>query len=442
MSDNNGQTTWAVVGGGLLGMTVAYTLARAGCPVTLFEAAPSCGGLASAWRIGDITWDRHYHVTLYSDGEVRSLLGELGLDSAMQWRKTKTSFYHDGKLHPFSSALDYLRFPLLGPIEKARLGYTILHASRLTDWRSLEHQTVEEWLTSLSGTGVFQKIWKPLLQAKLGESYTNTSATFLWATIQRMYAARRSGLKEELFGYLPGGYARLLTEFEAALRRNNVHICLNARTQSVCKLGESGLTVTLSHGRTMSFDRVIVTAPGPIASSLCPDLTSEEQSRLAAPPYLGIICASVLLRAPLTPYYITNILDRGIPFTGLIEMSALVDPAEIGAHGLLYIPRYLPPDHPDFSRTDADLETEMMAALRRMHPSISGHDVLDFKISRARHVFPRPTLGFSQRVPPVDSSVPGLSFVNSTQILNGTLNANETIALGRREALRIHALVQ
>ena len=28
-----------------------------------------------------------------------------------------------------------------------------------------------------------------------------------WATIQRIYAARNSGLKKEMFGYVRGGYA-------------------------------------------------------------------------------------------------------------------------------------------------------------------------------------------------------------------------------------------
>ena len=41
-------------------------------------------------------------------------------------------------------------------------------------------------------------------------------AAFIWATIARMYAARRSGLKEERFGYVPGGYARVLEKADAA----------------------------------------------------------------------------------------------------------------------------------------------------------------------------------------------------------------------------------
>jgi hypothetical protein len=39
------------------------------------------------------------------------------------------------------------------------------------------------------------------------------------------------------------------------------------------------------------------------------------------------------------------------------------------------------------------------------------------------------TLGYSTRVPPTETSLPGIFTVNSSQILNGTLNVNETLQL-------------
>jgi len=43
----------------------------------------------------------------------------------------------------------------------------------------------------------------PASPRQLGANYTKASAAFIWATIARMYAARRSGLKKEMFGYVP-----------------------------------------------------------------------------------------------------------------------------------------------------------------------------------------------------------------------------------------------
>ena len=67
--------SWCIVGGGMLGLTLARRLAQRGHQVTLFEAAPQLGGLASAWELGDVTWDRHYHVTLLSDAHLRRVSG-------------------------------------------------------------------------------------------------------------------------------------------------------------------------------------------------------------------------------------------------------------------------------------------------------------------------------------------------------------------------------
>jgi protoporphyrinogen oxidase len=200
----------AIVGSGFLGMTLALRLAGQGHRVTIFEASDRIGGLAASWEIGDITWDKHYHVTLASDSHTRGLLEEIGLGDDLRWVETKTGFFTDGKLYSMSDTAEFLRFPPLGLIGKLRLGATIFYASRLRDWKALEKVSVEKWLTKLSGRKTFEKIWLPLLKAKLGDAYKETSAAFIWATIQRMYAARNSGMKKEQFGYVRGGYARVL----------------------------------------------------------------------------------------------------------------------------------------------------------------------------------------------------------------------------------------
>jgi protoporphyrinogen oxidase len=430
---------WAIIGGGMLGMTLAWDLIREGRKVTIFEAASSPGGLASAWQLGDVVWDRHYHVTLLSDSSLRGLLEELDLDKEMRWSRTRTGFYGNGKLYPFSGALDFALFPLLNPVEKLRFGLSILRASRLRSPESIEALTVEEWLTRISGRSVFDKIWRPLLRAKLGDNYRSTSATFIWATIQRLYAARRSGLREELFGYLPGGYARMLDRFGGALRAKGVCIHLNSRIHQVKTGPEKQIAVEAENGRA-DFDRVILTVPPPLAARLCPQLTERETGLLNGVKYEGIICTSLLLKQSLSPYYITNIVDSSIPLTGVIEMSALVDKAMFKGRALVYLPRYLAPDDPAFELSDEQITETSISALRRMHPELAEEDVLACRVSRARHVYPRPVPGSASRVPPIDTSIPGVHILTSANIVAGTLNVNETVQLARREARRIHEL--
>jgi protoporphyrinogen oxidase len=425
--------TVAVIGGGLLGLTLALRLASTGAHVTLFEAAPELGGLASAWRIGDVTWDRHYHVTLFSDRRLLSLLSELDLEREIVWTRVGTGFYSDGRFHPMNGALDFLRFPPLGLIDKFRLGTTILRASRIADPLPLEDVPVETWLTELSGRNTFEKIWRPLLRAKLGERYRDASAAFLWAIVVRLYAARRAGLGSERFGYVPGGYARVLDALRAKLEALGVRFVLGSPVESIRRDGATGgFTVTTASGRYDGFERAAVTAPARHAARLCVDLAENERARLLDKRYQGIVCASLLLDEPLGPYYVTNLTDEWVPFSAVIEMSALVERKAFGGKALVYLPKYVAPDDPLFEVDDDALRDQFCSALERMYPHFSRASVRAFQVSRVRDVFPVATLGYSRGLPPIATSVPGLFVVNAAHIVNGTLNANETVSLAER----------
>lgn len=415
----------AIVGAGMLGLTLALRCSEAGHEVTLYESAPEIGGLASVWQIGEITWDRHYHVTLFSDRFTRKIVEDLGIGDEFEWVETKTGFYTDGRLVSMSDTIEFLTFPPLDLISKIRLGFTIFYASKIKNWRKLEQIPVERWLTRLSGRRTFEKIWRPLLKAKLGEAYAESSAAFIWASIQRMYAARHSGMKKEMFGYVRGGYARLLGRFGEVLDERGVEVKLNANIRSITGNGDGAVRVDEGEGAPV-FDRVVLTCPANVVAKLVPELEDAERSVLLGVRYQGIVCASMLLKRSISDYYVTNITDE-TPFTGIIEMSALVDKSEFGGLALVYLPRYIPPDDPMFEESDDAIREHFVRGLEAMYPDFDRDDIVEFKISRVRRVFPLPVLNYSEQVPDIRTSIDGVFVVNSSQITNGTLNVNETV---------------
>ena len=434
MDLTSNRQSWAVVGGGILGMTLALRLREQGKEVTLIEAARDIGGLASAWKIGNSVWDRYYHVTLMSDLHVRNILNDLELEDDMRWVETKTGFYTKGRLLSMSNSIEFLRFPPLNLVEKVRLGATIFYASKLKDWKKLESIGVCEWLTKLSGRSVFEKIWKPLLRAKLGENYQHASAAFIWSIIARMYAARRSGLKKEMFGYLPGGYRRFLQAFEKRLVDAGVTIQKGTCVQHVKRTG-SVVKMDTADGFEREFDHIVFTTPAPAVSKACPGLQPREHGLLNGIRYQGIICPSLLLKKPLAGYYVTNITDD-VPFTAVIDMTALIKPEEVNGNYLVYLPKYVDAtDEAAFSRSDDDLKAEFWPALKRIHPHLTDDDLITFQVARARNVLALSTLNYSESLPPVHTSIPGVHVVNSAMICNGTLNVNETIQLAENAAV-------
>lgn len=426
---------WGIVGGGIMGMTLAHRLAQKGQQVTVFEAAPEIGGLVSSWKMpfgtGDnrkeVEWDKFYHVILLSDFRTRNILKDIGLEHTIEWVETKTGFYINGKLHSMSDTIEFLKFPTLNLVDKFRLGLTILVASRIRNWKKLEQVPVTEWLKRWSGKNTYNRIWLPLLRAKLGESYTKTSAVFIWATIQRLYGARRSGLKKEMFGFVPGGYKTVIEAFKQTLSDEKVTVKTNTSVKEVMT-GADGLPkIRLADDNVESFDEVIVTLPSPVASRLCTGLSPNEIKKLDNIEYLGVICVAVLLDKPVSDFYITNITDSRFPFTGIIEMTALVNKEYLDRKTLVYLPKYLSPDDPLFKQPDDQVRDYFLDNFKTMYPAIKDENIQFAGVARAKHVITVAKLGYSDSLPAVQTSLPNVHIVNTSYIIDGTLNVNETV---------------
>lgn len=427
-------------------MTLAWRLRAQGFEVTLVEGAPTLGGLASPATLDGLTWDRFYHVILASDLSLHRLLEQLGLEHKLQWATTKTGFFTDGHLYSLSSSLEFLTFPPLSLIDKARLALTISIASRIRNGESLEATLAESWLRRWSGDRVVDRIWLPLLRSKLGDNYQHASAAFIWAIIARMYAARRSGLKREQFGYVTGGYATILERFQELLEARGVNIACGSRVARIDQHTD-GVRIERTDAPQIDADYAIVTIPATRVPLLVPALTAAERERLSSVLYQGIICSSLVLDTPLSPYYVTNITDPGFPFTAVIEMTALVDRATFGGRSLVYLPRYVTQDDPAWSMSDDDVRETSLVGLERMHPHFNRSMVKAFHVSRVRDVLAVSTLHYSRdRMPPMTTSLDRVFLVNSAQIPHGTLNVNETVALAERSLpelmTRMHPPIQ
>jgi protoporphyrinogen oxidase len=158
-------------------------------------------------------------------------------------------------------------------------------------------------------------------------------------------------------------------------------------------------------------------------------LTDGEQQRLRDVRYMGVICASLLLPYSLSPYFLTYLTDPGAPFTAVVEMTSMIDKAEVGGHSLVYLPRYVRPDDPLLDEDDDTLRELFLGHLRRIQPKADPADVIAFRVSRIPEVFAVPTVGYSHSMPPTTTSIPGLQLIGSANLPFATLNVNDTLSL-------------
>ncbi|MGH8250850.1 MAG: NAD(P)/FAD-dependent oxidoreductase [Steroidobacteraceae bacterium] len=414
-----------IIGGGLMGLALAERLAARGHRTCVYERADRPGGLATWQDFGAFTWDRFYHVILPSDTALVEFIRRIGLGDRLRWGATRTGYYVDRQFHSLSSSLDFLRFPPLGLWSKFRLALTILYSSRIEDWRPLERMTVEEFLVRWSGRATFDKMWKPLLLAKLGDNYRRVSAVFIWTYIKRLFSARNAAAQKEHLGYVSGGYRTVFERLLELIAAAQGIVRMGVEVDAVRPSPAAGIEVQAA-GQVETFDKVIFTGPVNVLRSVA------DPRLVQVPPqgdveYLGVVCMALVTRKPVIPYYILNIADDQVPFTGIIGMSSLVATDETAGLHLTYLPKYLLSDDPMLRRPDEDLRQEFMQGFRRMFPEFADDDVVRVQIHRAIKVQPLQVLGYSAMVQPPGTRHRDFYVVNTAQFASNTLNNNEVI---------------
>ncbi len=449
---HGGDRRVVVIGGGMLGAAVADRLCATepGTEVVLLEAAPSLGGLTSAWTIetaeGGVTWDRFYHVVLGQDRRVIALLERLGLRDALHFGTVRSELLAGGRIHPMSSVLDLLRLPVLGPLSRLRVGATV-GLGAVLPVAGGDRSTSADWLRRYSGTAATDDLWLPLLRAKLGEESERASARFIRSTFRRLLVARLRGGDGDRFGWVEGGYAEVLGRLADDLRASGVQIHTATAATALSRSGDRWLVQTAATGhaagaesaaggtRSFEADSVVLATPGPVAARLAGGYADPAwRQSLEQVRYLGCVCVSVVLRRRVTGGYLTYVTDE-TPYTAVVEMTNLVDPAGLGQTGgkhLVYLPRYCAPDDPAFDADPDRIANEAVADLVSRYPHLSPDDVLATRVARARHVMPVPVPGWGDATPAVRTGADGLFLASSAQVADGTLNVETTLALADR----------
>jgi protoporphyrinogen oxidase len=425
-----------IIGGGFTGMTLAYRLAARGHAVTVYERDLQLGGLATYHDYGLFVWDRFYHCILPSDVHLLRVLRDLGLGPELRWARTKTGFFVHGRLYSVSSALEFLRFPLVGPSGKLRLILTLLYCARLRRWEPLEHVTAEDWLIKMCGRRTYHSLWRPLLLAKLGEHYHRVSAVFIWSYIKRLFSARDRAAKREHLGYVRGGYRAVFDRLSAAVHAAGGCIQTGATVTRVSPGSPCGVSVYWNH-RVDTHDRVVFTGPVDVLERVAGRDLVRVTAGTRPVEYLGVVCGALVTRRPLVPFYVINIADPQVPFTGLIGMSNLVDRDQLAGYHLTYLPRYALSSDPLLRESDDSLRELFLRGLRRMLPDFESAEPLTLHINRALRVQPLQVLGYSRLVPQTTTNHPDFFVLNTAQFVNATLNNNE-VARAVDEFLATH----
>ena len=428
MTSNQPRSRIAVIGGGPMGLAVAYELTRLGQRAVLIEADDRLGGMAACFQFAGIQLERYYHFHCLSDTAFFQMLRELGLEDQLHWRTTQMGFYLDGRRYPWGSVgavLGFRRLPLL-----TRFRY-LLHAARcltIRNWRSLDGTTATQWLRSWLGEQGYQVLWHKLFAYKFFHYSDQISAAWIWSRVRRLGQSRRR-LKETL-GFLDGGSQQLIDAMATAIRAGGGEIQLRSPVQSLRPLPSGGAVLTTPSGE-QAFDCVISTVPLPL---MAPVLQAGGVDRALVDRYCdlpSVACACVVLqtRQPVTANFWTNVNDARFAIPGVIEMSNL---RPLQGH-IAYVPFYIPADHPDYQRPNESFIADAWACLKAINPQLSDTDLLASHCSRYRFAQPVCGVHFQQSLPPLQP-LPGVFTADTTAYYPEDRGISESIDFGRKLA--------
>ena len=427
-----------VIGGGAAGLAAAYELLRQGHQATVFEGAPFLGGQASTFDVGGAPLERGYHHLFTSDVDMVWLIREMGLEHKLAWIESKVGLYRQGRIWPFTTPLDLLRFGAIGPLDRVRLGVATLRLRRARDWRRFESATAADWLPRFVGRRAYEAVWEPLLRGKFGLHYDKVGMTWFWGKIALRLASRGKGMGRERLGYPMGSFGEVFDTLGERIRSMGGQVHTGAAVQRV--VVEEGRATALEvklpdqESTLQPFDAVIATVPSYIFPRLLPELPEDYHARLTGVTYLAAVLVVLALDRPLTWAYWLNVADRSIPFMGVVEQTNFLPPEHYGGRHVVYLANYLAKEEPLYGLPHQELLAAYLPHLQKLNPGFQEAWIQESYYHRVEAAQPLIGADYARRIPSHRTPFRGLYLANTTQIYPEDRGTNYSVRLGRKVA--------
>jgi len=397
-----------VIGAGAMGLAAAHYALRLGHEVDVVEADAVPGGMAAHFDFDGLSIERFYHFVCKPDAPTFALMEDLGIAEKMRWRETSMAYFRDGRLHKWGDPISLLTTGLLNPVEKVRYGLQMFLTTRRKSFDDLETRTARSWIEGGSGASVYEKLWRPLMELKFYQYAEDVSAAWIATRVRRVGNSRKSLFQEEL-GYIEGGSETLVNALLDSIQRQGGRIHLKTPAERI-ETQDGRVTGVRAGGRDFPAEAVICTVPTPFVADLAPDLPESSKAAYRAIRNIGVICVVHKLKRSVTPHFWVNIVEPGIEIPGIIEFSNLRPMPDT----VVYVPYYMPTDHPKWAWSDQQLADESFGYMQRINPALTAADRLASKVGRLRFAQPLCEPGFAAKIPPIRTPIAGLQIADTS----------------------------
>ena len=414
-----------------MGLGVAYQLSRLGYAPVVFETDDRVGGMAASFDFGGVSIERYYHFYCLSDQSLFQTLEELDLTESLRWVNTTMGYWYQDRLQSWGTPVSLLQFRGLKLIDKLRYGIHAFVSVRRNSWRALDKIDAATWIRRWTGERTFRALWQNLFEYKFYDEAENVSAAWIWSRIRRLGRSRESLSKEKL-GYIQGGTSTLLNEMANSVISRGGSIKLGTPVREI-RVRENKVSGIVTDQGIENFDCVVSTVPLPLLPTLAPDLPQWIIDKIKSIRNIAVVCVIAKLNKSVSKNFWLNTNDDSMDIPGLVEYSNL---RPMDDH-IIYVPFYLPLDHPTFLESDDCFVSKVKTYLRRINSEIEDSDFLDVRVSRYKFAQPICSPGFLDKLPPIQLPIDGLWAADTSYYYPEDRGLSESISLGRKIAVMI-----
>jgi protoporphyrinogen oxidase len=442
----------AVIGAGVAGLVCAHRLGEAGHTCDVYERWPGLGGQAATIDVGGgHLLERYYHHLFTSDRHIAELYEELGMPGELEWRPSSMAFFLEDRSWPFTTPMHLLRFGPLSPFSRVRMGLAVLKLQKTArDVAPFEQMTAREWIRRSMGAQPYDKIWGPLLRGKFGDRADDISMAWLWGKLTMRRKLEGKEARQELLGYPRRSWEPLFGELRDRIEAAGGRVLID-RPAARLSRADGGFEVlagaigSFRRGHNPAefeptadperYDAVVATVPNDVFLGLLDDdlagaIGRPYLERLEGIEYHTALCLLLELDRRFGEFYWTNIADPELPFVGLIEHTNFVEPERYDGRRFLYIANYLDPSDALLELSADELLERYTPGLRKVNPAFDRSWVKASWLHREPAAQPIVTVGYPERIPALDTGVPGLVLANTTQIYPEDRGTNYAVRLG------------
>jgi protoporphyrinogen oxidase len=369
------------------------------------------------------------------------------LPGELEWFRSSVGMFRDGRIWPFVTPLDLLRYGPLPLLDRLRLGVAILVLQRRTDVESMDRTRALAWLARWAGRRSIEAVWRPLLLGKFGSDAADVPLVWLWSKLSLRRRLRGRGVGRERLGYPRGSFQAICRALADDIRRRGGAVHVDREVLRIGSRPSGGYDLEcaapgayrrkpLASERVAELradaDVVIVTTPTTIARRLA-DWPPAVARGLDEWRYRTAVVLLLELAAPLTATYWINVADPRVAALGIVEQTNLV-PRERYPASYVYVGNYVSNDDPLAALSTDDLLAHHLPGLRLVSPRFDERHVLRRWSFREPAAQPIPRTPNGPRILPLASGRPGLYLANTTQIHPEDRGTNYSVVLGQRVA--------